>query len=106
MKRIIKIGLAGVLLTSVFTAGVYAATVAPKVFVHGNAIQVLHRKLLMGLSTCRYAQYQMVLGQILNGITKAKQCTSIPLQILMENQIVCPMLMNVIWHVQLDHGLR
>jgi hypothetical protein len=39
MKRIIKIGIAGVLLTSVFTAGAYAATVAPKVFVHGNTIQ-------------------------------------------------------------------
>ncbi|MDR6726060.1 hypothetical protein J2W91_004566 [Paenibacillus amylolyticus] len=39
MKRIIKIGLAGALLTTVFTAGAYAATVAPKVFVHGNTIQ-------------------------------------------------------------------
>jgi len=39
MKRIVKIGLAGVLLTSVFSAGAYAATVAPKVFVHGNIIQ-------------------------------------------------------------------
>ncbi len=29
MKRIVKIGLVGVLLTSVFSAGAYAATVAP-----------------------------------------------------------------------------
>lgn len=39
MKRIVKIGLAGVLLTSVFSAGAYAATVAPKVIVHGNIVQ-------------------------------------------------------------------
>jgi len=39
MKRIVKIGLAGVLLTSVFSAGAYAATVAPKIFIHGNMIQ-------------------------------------------------------------------
>ncbi|WP_245947892.1 copper amine oxidase N-terminal domain-containing protein [Paenibacillus sambharensis] len=39
MKRNVKIGLAGVLLTAVFSAGAYAATVAPKVFVHGNITQ-------------------------------------------------------------------
>lgn len=39
MKRIVKIGIAGVLLTSVFSAGAYAATVVPKVFIHGNDIK-------------------------------------------------------------------
>ncbi|KGP81977.1 MULTISPECIES: copper amine oxidase N-terminal domain-containing protein [Paenibacillus] len=39
MKRIVKIGLAGVLLTSVFSAGAYAASVVPKVFIHGNDIK-------------------------------------------------------------------
>lgn len=39
MKRIIKIGLAGAILTTVFTAGAYAASVVPKVFIHGNAVQ-------------------------------------------------------------------
>ncbi|MEK3787081.1 copper amine oxidase N-terminal domain-containing protein [Paenibacillus sp. FSL K6-1230] len=39
MKRMVKIGIGGVLLTSIFSAGAYAATVAPQVFVHGNRIQ-------------------------------------------------------------------
>lgn len=39
MKRIVKVGLAGVLLTSVFSAGAYAATVVPKIFIHGNEIK-------------------------------------------------------------------
>lgn len=39
MKRIVKVGLAGVLLTSVFSAGAFAATVAPKIFIHGNEIK-------------------------------------------------------------------
>ncbi|OXM12988.1 copper amine oxidase N-terminal domain-containing protein [Paenibacillus herberti] len=39
MKRVVKIGLAGLLLTSVFGAGAYAATTAPKMFVHGNLVK-------------------------------------------------------------------
>ncbi|SDS73941.1 Copper amine oxidase N-terminal domain-containing protein [Paenibacillaceae bacterium GAS479] len=39
MKRVVKIGLAGLLLTSVFGAGAYAATTAPKIFVHGNLVK-------------------------------------------------------------------
>lgn len=39
MKRIVKVGLAGMLLTSVFSAGAYAATVVPKIFIHGNEIK-------------------------------------------------------------------
>ncbi|MGW8958515.1 stalk domain-containing protein [Paenibacillus sp. NPDC055715] len=39
MKRVIKVGLAGILLTSVFSAGAYAATIAPKVFVHGHSVE-------------------------------------------------------------------
>lgn len=39
MKRMVKIGIGGVLLTSIFSAGAYAATVAPQVFVHGNRVE-------------------------------------------------------------------
>lgn len=39
MKRIVKIGLACVLLVSAFSAGTYAATVFPKVIIHGNVIE-------------------------------------------------------------------
>ncbi|MCG7378846.1 copper amine oxidase N-terminal domain-containing protein [Paenibacillus sp. ACRSA] len=38
MKRMVKVGLTGVLLTSVFSAGAYAASLIPKIFIHGNQI--------------------------------------------------------------------
>lgn len=39
MKRIIKIGLTAVLFTSVFSAGAYAATTVPKIFVNSNQVK-------------------------------------------------------------------
>ena len=39
MRRSIKIGLAGLILTSVFSAGAYAATAVPKIFVNGNQVK-------------------------------------------------------------------
>lgn len=39
MKRIIKIGLTTILFTSVFSAGAYAATTAPKIFVNSNQVK-------------------------------------------------------------------
>lgn len=39
MKRLSKIGLAGLTLTFVFSAGAYAATAVPKIFVNSNQVQ-------------------------------------------------------------------
>jgi hypothetical protein len=39
MKRLIKIGLSGMVLILVFSAGAYAATVAPKIIVNGNQVK-------------------------------------------------------------------
>jgi len=39
MKSPIKIGLAGLVLTVVFSAGAYAATVVPKIFVNNNQVK-------------------------------------------------------------------
>lgn len=39
MKRLTKVGLTSLLLTSVFSVGAYAATALPKIFVNGNEIK-------------------------------------------------------------------
>ncbi|MEK4003225.1 copper amine oxidase N-terminal domain-containing protein [Paenibacillus sp. FSL H3-0333] len=39
MKKLLKIGLSGLALTLVFSAGAFAATVAPKIIVNGNQVK-------------------------------------------------------------------
>ncbi|WP_238653998.1 hypothetical protein [Paenibacillus piscarius] len=39
MKHSIKVGLAGLALTLVFSAGAYAATAVPKIIVNSNQVQ-------------------------------------------------------------------
>lgn len=40
MKKLLKIGISGLALTLVFSAGAYAATVAPKIIVNGNQVKI------------------------------------------------------------------